>query len=296
VKYDTNKEFDDLSAWSFTQLSHVGSFEDGVVVNNSVYYSPHLDEGGEEFARPLRIDFQTEEVLQYIPELKISYIGASFDGNFVYYAPHARSDDKDETIILVYDISKEFTDSSSWTEIIIPYTQFSGTGFNGKEIVMAPFCYSNEDMVEICPKILFLDKETHEVTYSDKSYGSYNGVVETDDELFLVPFITENERSDFLMIKDGIHSFSPSVASGSGYWGGTYDGRHVYYTPYNFFESPAIRSGEFLRYDTTKNFDNELAWEVASFPIMDFDYVFGYDFENCMAMKLDCRFSEDFYN
>ena len=99
--------------------------------------------------------------------------------------------------------------------------------------------------------------------------------------------MTENKRSDFLMIKDGIHSFSPSIAKGA-YWGGTYDGRHVYYTPYNFFESPTTRSGEFLRYDTTKNFDDELAWEIVSFAVTDFDYDHGFDINQCMRRGLEC--------
>ena len=290
VRYDTSKEFDDYIAWSYTPVGNVGAFEDGVVANNFIYYSPHYDQDFERFAKPLRMDTTAETAskayVQYISELKISYIGASFDGNFIYYAPY-ESDYQDETIILIYDISKEFDDSSSWTEITIPYTQLSGAGFNGKEIVMAPHCYLNEDMVEMCPKILFLDVETQEVRYSDKSYGSYNGVIEADDKIFLVPYMTENERSDFLMIKDGIHSFSPSIAKGA-YWGGTYDGRHVYYTPYNFFESPTTRSGEFLRYDTTKNFDDELAWEIVSFAVTDFDYDYGFDVNECERMELLC--------
>ena len=277
VRYDTSKKFNELNAWIFTPVNNAGMFEDGVVVNNSVYFAPHFDQSEKRFAAPLRFDTTEtsfeKAFVQYISGLKISYIGASFDGNFIYYAP-SQSDYQDKTIILIHDISKEFSDSSSWTEITIPYTQLSGTGFNGKEIVMAPHCYSNASTneIEVCPKILFLNKETQEITYSDKSYGSYNGVIEADDKLFLVPYMSKDIHTDFLMIKDGIiHSFTPSIATG-GYWGGTYDGRHVYYVPYNFVDSPTLRNGDFLRYDTTQNFDDELAWEMVSFSVTDFYY------------------------
>ncbi len=39
-----------------------------------------------------------------------------------------------------------------------------------------------------------------------------------------------------------------------------FDGEYVYYAPYQFVNSD-IRSNEFLRYDTKKDFSDEKAWE-----------------------------------
>ena len=281
LRYDISKEFTDVEgAWLYNKLGNAGMFEDGIAVDNFIYYAPHYDQNEELSAKPLRYDTTAASInayAQYPSELEVSYIGASFDGDFIYYAPY-ESGYAEKSFILIYDIDKEFTDPDAWNEIEIPYSRYSGVGFDGTQIVMAPHCFMIDDNIEKCSKILFLNKETQKITYSDKIYGSYNGVIETDIGLFLVPHMSRDMQTEFLMIKDEIiHSFYPSIATG-GYWGGTYDGRHVYYTPYNFVEAPDQRNGEFLRYDTTKNFDDELAWEMISFAVTDFyyNYEFGY--------------------
>ena len=57
----------------------------------------------------------------------------------------------------------------------------------------------------------------------------------------------------------------------SGYRGATFDGEFVYYSPYQFVNSDK-RSNEFLRYDTGKDFSDELAWETISLHITDFEH------------------------
>ena len=279
LRYDTNKEFNDRNAWTAMPIFGAGAFEDAVVGGNFIYFSPHLDHSKERNALPLRYD--TTKIFddinayeQYNSGLKISFIGANFDGKFVYYAPF-ESEYQDKNIILIYDTNKEFTDSDAWEELEIPYAQYSGIGFDGEQMVIAPHCHEENEKFS-CPKILFLDTETREITFSEKSYGSYDGVIETDEGLFLVPdAYATGTRADFLMIKDGIHSHSPKIAKG-GYWGGTFDGKYVYYAPYSFPDS-AIRNGEFLRYDTTMAFDDESSWEIISFKVTDFEYNFGYE-------------------
>ena len=49
----------------------------------------------------------------------------------------------------------------------------------------------------------------------------------------------------------------------TGYWGGTFDGRYVYFSPdWNFDEDEgkSVVHGEVLRYDTTKDFESVEAW------------------------------------
>ena len=116
---------------------------------------------------------------------------------------------------------------------------------------------------------MFLDTNTQKISYSKISHGAYNGVIETDDALYLVPRVNnENIRSDFIQIKNSIETFSPIIGLG-GYWGGTYDGRYVYFSPYEIPNS-VIRNGEFLRYDTSMPFSNSDSWESISFSITDF--------------------------
>ena len=37
-----------------------------------------------------------------------------------------------------------------------------------------------------------------------------------------------------------------------------------------------------------KNFDDELAWEIVSFAVTDFDYDYGFDVNECERMELLC--------
>ena len=278
VRYDTTLDFHDKNAWEI--MYYFEAYEDGVVADDFIYFSPHLDKYNERNTNPLRFDpskqFNDKSAWErYESGLKISYIGASFDGRFVYYAPF-ESDYEDLTIILAYDTNKDFLQKDAWNEIEIPYGQYSGTGFNGKHVVMAPYCFNDVNENQECSKILFLETKSQKISYSDSTYGSYNGVIEGDVALYLVPHMDLNsKRSDFIKIEDDIETFSPSVAIG-GYWGGTFDGRYVYYSPYDF-PGHDVRNGEFLRYDTTLPFNNDVSWEIISFNVTDFDYDFGVD-------------------
>jgi len=118
---------------------------------------------------------------------------------------------------------------------------------------------------------MFLNVDTQEVSFSTSDYGAYNGVIEADNALYLVADITKNgTRSDFIEVTNSIKTFSPTIAKG-GYWGGTYDGQYVYFVPFGHLNS-VIRNGEFLRYDTTKPFEDDTSWELISFAITDFKY------------------------
>ena len=278
LRYNTELEFNNKNAWQV--LFYLEAYEDGVIANDFVYFSPHLDYENKRNANPLRYDStkpftESSSWERYESGLKISYIGASFDGRFVYYAPF-ESEYENITIILRYDTTKDFLQNDAWKQIEIPYGQYSGTGFNGKNIVMAPYCFIEKNGNKECSKILFLESKTQEISYSDEIFGAYNGVIEANDVLYFVPHNDlDSKRSDFLRITDVIETFSPSIAIG-GYWGGVFDGRFVYYAPYDFPETD-IRNGEFLRFDTTLAFNDDASWEIMRLYVTDFDYNFEFD-------------------
>ena len=284
IRYNTTLDFRDTTAWELAFYFDV--YEDGVVTDDFIYFSPHFDRNNERNAIPLRYDasksFNDEKSWErYGTGLDTSYIGATFDGKYVYYAPF-KSNNKDFIPILVHDTTKSFSQEQSWSEINIPYAPYSGTGFNGTHVVMAPHCFMVDDRNQKCSKILFLESKSQKISYSELSYGSYNGVVETGDAFYLVPYLDEfGKRADCIKIKDKIETFSPSIASG-GYWGGVFDGKYVYYTPYDFPNS-SIRNGEFLRYDTTFPFDDDSSWEIKKLHFRDFNY----DFEQDIFKKSD---------
>lgn len=278
IRYDTKLDFRDSNAWDFRHF--LVTFEDGVVVGNHMYLSPHTLSTGERITVPLRYDttksFNADAAWEgFEIGLNAAYIGAAYDGKKIYYAPWY-DDDQEGSSIMIYNTEKPFLEKNSWNFISIPYFGYSGAGFNGTHIVFAPcWCHGNPSPYE-SSKIMFLNVDTQKVSFSTLDYGAYNGVVETDDALYLVAAITKNGiRSDFIEITNSIKTFSPTIVKGIGYWGGTFDGRYVYFVPFEDLIQER-RSGEFLRYDTTKPFEDDASWVSISFALTDF----GYNFEN----------------
>ena len=273
LRYDTSLDFRDFSAWK--GVGHWGAYEDGIVVGDHLYFSPHLDKKNERHTIPLRYDTTKhfEEITSWSGVklgLNASYIGAAYDGKKIYYAPW-QDDDQEGSSILHYDTEQSFFAKSAWNLLPIPYVGYSGAGFNGTHIVFAPcWCLAYPSDIE-SSKIMFLNVDTQEVHFSTLDYGAYNGVVEADDALYLVADTTKNGiRSDFIEVTNSIKTFSPTIAKG-GYWGGVFDGQYVYFTPY---DNPSLgkRNSEFLRYDTTKPFEDDASWISISFAVTDFKY------------------------
>ena len=301
VIYDTKLDFNDAGAWEWR--GYFDAYEDGVVEKNFVYFSPHLDKKNKVYAVPLRYD--TTKNLdgpgawqQFDTGIIGSYIGAASDGEKIYYAPFIQynpygTNINDESTILIYDTNMPFTHNYSWERYNVPYANYGGVGFNGTHVVFAPFSRIPCDEIakltgsfwgpeEICGKIMFLEKDTRKISYSKLSYGAYNGVIETDDALYLVPRVVGGEiRSDFIQIKNSIETYSPNIGLG-GYWGGTYDGRYVYFSPYDSIPGTTARNGEFLRYDTFQPFNNSDSWESISFFVCDLEPY------RSTVLKLDC--------
>ena len=281
LRYDTSLDFRDFSAWK--GVGHWGAYEDGIVAGDYLYFSPHLDKNNERHTIPLRYDTTKhfEEKTSWVGVklgLNASYIGAAYDGKKIYYAPW-EDDDQEGSSILRYDTEQSFFAKSAWDFLPIPYLGYSGAGFNGTHVVFAPcWCsaYPSESIES--SKIMFLNVDTQEVSFSTLDYGAYNGVVEADDALYLVADTTKNGvRSDFIEVTNSIKTFSPTIAKG-GYWGGIFDGQYVYFAPY---DNPSLeqRNGEFLRYDTAKPFEDDASWESISFAVTDFKYDFEFPTE-----------------
>ena len=270
IVYDTSKKFQDVTSWGAIP-QHYDIYEDGVAVGNHLYFSPHLDFKNEMNTFPLHIDTTNPQkwIFERMDlEIHASFIGAAFDGQKIYYAPWSNSD-YDGTDIMIYDTKKPFLEKNSWEFISIPYMGYSGAGFNGTHIVFAPCYCSTHSNTSESGRIMFLNVNTQEITYSKSEHGAYNGVVEADGTMYLVADINQNGiRSDFVKITNSIERFSPSIATG-GYWGGTFDRRYVYYAPYDGINYEK-RNSEFLRYDTNKPFDDDASWETISFRLTDF--------------------------
>ena len=279
LRYNTEGDVNDPNSWQW--VGFFGAYEDGVVDENFVYFSPHLDRNNNFNALPVRYDttkdFQTRDGWErFDTKIHGSYIGAASDGEKIYYGPYYQENGygfpiTNESTILIYDTDKSFDDKNSWEYRSISFGMYGGVGFNGTHVVFAPFCNGvTEEKFAECSRIMFLDTSTQKIGYSKISHGAYNGVIETEDALYLVPRVNNDGiRSNFIQIKNTIEVFSPNIGLG-GYWGGTYDGRYVYFSPYEIPNSH-VRNDEFLRYDTFQPFNNSDSWESTSLSLCDFE-------------------------
>ena len=163
------------------------------------------------------------------------YVGTITEGNFVYFASFDTSQGR-QGEILRYDTTKEFESTEAWSTFDAGANgvgndpdSFSGIISDGKFLYFTP--YHNGD--EFSGEVLRYD--------TTKDFESVEA------------------WSTFDPSKNGVGY------DATGYWGGTFDGHYVYFSPdWNFDEDEevSVPHGEVLRYDTTKEFESVEAWST----------------------------------
>jgi hypothetical protein len=264
-RHNTNMDWDDVN--SYDAMGFFGAYEDAVAVDNYVYFVPHLDKTGNFDTIPLRynIDKPFSDPNSW-EEIRLdensSYIGAAFDGRYIYYSPHQSENDLPAPI-MIYDTTKEFKNKNSWEFIPLEESGYSNVGFNGTHAIFASKHTANN--------IMFLNTETRELSFHTTNSIGYQGVIETDNATYLVPYGIHSVKAnaEIIQITNSIETFTPKIAIG-GYWGGTYDGKYVYFAPYG---NGTKMHGEVLRYDTTQPFKDDDSWNVFSLYNMDITYI-----------------------
>jgi hypothetical protein len=187
----------------------------------------------------------------------------------IFYAPWNTNTSINSTIA-IYDTHGSFTDNSSWELIDIPYDGYTGAAFNGEHVVFVSGPCSFNECDEGHSNFIFLEPNTLEISYLEIPNASFNGIINARGILYPVPYSLDVDPVFLKMDGFQTESFTPSIAK-SAYWGGVFDGKYVYYSPYQFVNSDK-RSNEFLRYDTTKNFTDEYAWESIKMQITNFGF------------------------
>ena len=163
------------------------------------------------------------------------YVGTITEGNFVYFASFDTSQGR-QGEILRYDTTKDFESVEAWSTF--------DAGANGV----------GDDP------------------------DSFSGIISDGKFLYFTPYHNGDEFSgevlrydttkDFELV-EAWSTFDPSKNGvgydATGYWGGTFDGRYVYFSPSIQFdedEGMPASHGEVLRYDTTKDFESVEAWST----------------------------------
>lgn len=260
VRYDTNLALADDTAWESFNIESLfpeitsGStkgYANGVFDGRYVYYTPYFD-GGNYHGRAVRYDTQGEfadaaswhavDFQNFFPGVADArgYNGAVFDGKHVYFVPyhqkpmyclgyHGKA--------VRYDTSAPFDAASSWQAIDIEnlfapdvtFTTGFATGvFDGRHVYYVPYFNSS---------------------------GYHGKAVRYDSQA--------DFESRLAWESIDISAIYTDVAGTMGYCGATFDGRYIYYAPYNDGAIPVdVYHGKMVRYDTHGDFTATSSWEA----------------------------------
>jgi hypothetical protein len=203
------------------------------------------------------------------------YAGCVFDGRFVYYVPFAVSTTR-HARVLRFDTTGEFFSSESWSAfdaqaiVGLVNSGFDGAIFDGRYIYFSPFGY---------------DPFAHGRVLRYDTEGDF-------------------KKESSWVVYD---ASSTGGMDTRGYYGATYDGKYIYFVPFN--DGTGFH-GRVLRYDTEKDFSSSKSWSAydAGFTggkntigykgaIYWGDYIYFVPFreaEKCHGRVLRLNISEDF--
>jgi hypothetical protein len=228
---------DDATRWTFVDLTSVGgqmSYSGVVFDGRYLYFVPN-------FSQPIISRYDTQGTLddpsawtQYklLPVIEAAggsaagvytYLGGAFDGRYVYLAPFGTN-----TYALQYDIQQSFTNSAAWsafsTTVLDPNPNYWGVVTDNRYAYFIP------------------NATTTIVAYDNQAADAGSGFA---------------SQSSWVSYNLGT---GPDYG---GFWGGLYDGRYVYLTPFT--------GNVASRYDTTTPLGMPGSWSVGAN---------GFDFSN----------------
>jgi hypothetical protein len=259
-RYNTAFALGDAKAWEtvnvenmFPDITSGGAkgYANGVFDGRYVYYAPYFD-GDNYHGRAIRYDAQgtfasassweAVDIKDFFPALGEArgYNGAVFDGRYVYYMPYHQKPMfclgyHGKTVR--YDTQAPFASASSWQAIDFENIFAPGVGhatgyvtgvYDGRYVYYVPYFNSSGYHGKA------VRYDTHSKFESPSSWQA------TD-----------------------ISDIFGDVPGTKGYNGATFDGRYVYYAPYNDGKMPMdMYHGKMVRFDTRGEFTAHASWEA----------------------------------
>jgi hypothetical protein len=285
VRHDTQGAFTDGAAWSAfdTTTVHTNSrgFKSGVFDGRYVYLAPNELTGGMYGGAVTRYDttqpfaqmtsWSTFDTTSLTTRAR-GFYGARFDGRYIYFVPYY------DSVLVRYDTQGVFDTAAAWTTVDVgTMLSIAGVGFiggvlDGRYLYLVPFVdgaaptgvvarYDTQGPLTSASSWAKFD--TTSVTPHAKGFatGGFDGRY-----LYLSPFFIAGGMANGTMTRfDTTAPFTAAAswstfdistldATAKGYFGATYDGRYLYFAPYN---NKAI-----ARYDTSASFGDAAAWGI----------------------------------
>ena len=200
--------------------------------------------------------------------------GLAFDGRYLYGCPgYTRSatgglDDEPSGHILRYDTTAPLKDPASYAvfnaqQLGPEAACFDGAAFDGRHVYFAPLTSGHVLRYAVAEN--FADPQSWDL-YDARPLGMQMnvGVVFAGRHLYFCAYGNSSMvRYDTAAPFDDPDAWDTHVpVANSGFDGGFFDGRYIYYVPFTraAASGESIFHGAWLRYDTTAPFDDPDAW------------------------------------
>ena len=205
-----------------------------------------------------------------------SFAGAVFDGRYLYFIPNATG----FGVITQYDTTKSFTAAASYAAINTTANGnsnsrgFLGGTYDGRYIYLSPF-NNGADFGQITrydTSLSFTASTSYSFYDTARNVNSnsrgFFGAVFDGRYIYFVPYGTSSSQGQVTRY-DTTGSFTSSTSyaifniaanvnlTSLCFSGGVFDGRYVYFSPYN-----SATSGLITRYDVTSPFTSPLGYTV----------------------------------
>jgi len=210
-----------------------------------------------------------------VNSLSVGFSGGLFDGRYVYLVPFNFGQ------ITRYDTTLPFSNSTSYsvfntqTNVNSNSFGFIGGAFDGRFLYFAPGNTASSQITRYDTNFSFNSSASYQIfsisTNINSLMRSFNCAVFDGRYIYYVPSANLTTISGQIVRYDSTLSFGNSVSYAtfdskillnslsSGFAGGVFDGRYVYFIPYinnvTFF-------GQITRYDTTLNFNSSVSYAI----------------------------------
>ncbi len=225
--------------------------------------------------------------------------GFAFDGRYIYFTPSGGGNGT----VTRHDTQGTFTDASSWTTYV---PGANGVGANLREFDGAVYDDVHR-FVYFIPRSYgnVLRYDTSGVFTAASSWDTYDpgpSGGHSTGAVFAAPYIYFAPERDGTVLRYDTNAPFTAAASWltfdavansvgnnpSGYQGGAFDGRHVYFVPYRHDQYGAPH-GEVLRYDTSNDFSTASSWSAFDPGAVYYDAA-AYDPDGFQEAVFDGRF------
>lgn len=210
-----------------------------------------------------------------ISSLAAGYSGAAFDGRYIYLVPNRAGSATGGPggLVMRFDTTGAFTAATSWSTFNVAANQpsaagYTGAAFDGRFLYLVPNDTTNGTalVARYDTQATFTTAtswSTFDISTLAAGNTGFEGAVYDGRYVYFVPeyaggLISRYDTQAGFATAASWTTFNPQSvnADASGFAGGGFDGRYVYFAPYN------SSVGTTLRYDTTLPFTTVSSWST----------------------------------